>query len=58
MKKLLILAVTMFVVACSTVSVGSNVDPNVGNGVFLGEGVRSGTPSWDDAYIRAGGKFL
>ena len=25
---------------------------------FLGENVRSGIPSWDEAFLRAGGKFL
>jgi len=30
-------------------------DPAVGNGAFLGEGVASGIPAWDAAYVNAGG---
>jgi len=30
-------------------------DPAVGNGAFLGEGVASGIPAWDAAFVNAGG---
>lgn len=31
--------------------------PAMGNGAFLGEGVASGIPAWDAAYLNAGGSF-